>query len=320
MLATELHSAFLQLLRRCPRWHHLFDATAPDLPSCAATPSCIICSYSVEFCREFIRPDGPVSPEIGHQAGLISQNDTKELPRLTGIPIRPFSLHFFQRLEQWLQTGLCPIQSFPLAKDFGFDSPEIADVNFSRHQQAIQNSITLLRYQPVPPGVQSEPDLSGNVSNFMSRLTCEDILFLMGLRHTTGSIRAFPPDRMTLLTSFHRCHKESSDVESLKKSNRQTILSVGARALSKHALRSSECFWGMVRGSEAEKNEHARCIIESILDNAVWMNVHTLPHSYHTFEVRTKEGYGARWTSDGMSFRGFLEPQHPDGHALRWRH
>lgn len=54
------------------------------------------------------------------------------------------------------------------------------------------------------------------------------------------------------------------------------------------------------------------------------MNIHLLPvsglnqnvlpisfvqHDVAVFEVRTKEGYGARWYADGSSFRGFLEPQ-----------
>lgn len=31
-------------------------------------------------------------------------------------------------------------------------------------------------------------------------------------------------------------------------------------------------------------------------------------------------GYGARWTADGSSFRGFLEPQMVDGHSVGWKH
>jgi hypothetical protein len=37
-------------------------------------------------------------------------------------------------------------------------------------------------------------------------------------------------------------------------------LTVGARALCKHAHRSSEGFWGVVKGTEAEKNEMANKI------------------------------------------------------------
>ena len=31
-------------------------------------------------------------------------------------------------------------------------------------------------------------------------------------------------------------------------------------------------------------------------------------------------GYGVRWLADGSSFRGFLEPQMEDGHAVGWVH
>lgn len=43
-------------------------------------------------------------------------------------------------------------------------------------------------------------------------------------------------------------------------------------------------------------------------------------HFSKVFEVRTAEGYGARWLADGSDFRGFLEPQMQDGHAKGWRH
>lgn len=36
------------------------------------------------------------------------------------------------------------------------------------------------------------------------------------------------------------------------------MLSVGARALCKHAHRSSEGYWGEPRGTEQVKNQHAK--------------------------------------------------------------
>lgn len=36
--------------------------------------------------------------------------------------------------------------------------------------------------------------------------------------------------------------------------------------------------------------------------------------------MRTLEGYGVRWQLEGYEFRGFLEPQMVDGHAVGWRH
>ena len=49
-----------------------------------------------------------------------------------------------------------------------------------------------------------------------------------------------------------------------------------------------------------EKNEQARRILCKITSDCVWMNVHTLPHALHVFEIRNSRGYGARWTADGQ--------------------
>ena len=57
-----------------------------------------------------------------------------------------------------------------------------------------------------------------------------------------------------------------------------------------------------------------------LLDNASWTNCHMLPHGVEVFEVRVAQGYGARWSADGLVFRGFLEPVMADGHRLGWRH
>ncbi|GJP30080.1 hypothetical protein CLOM_g22296 [Closterium sp. NIES-68] len=97
-------------------------------------------------------------------------------------------------------------------------------------------------------------------------------------------------------------------------------LTVGARALSKHCHRGREGFWGDASGPDAKKNQHALACVKNLLDNATWMNVHALPHDLPVFELREPEGYGARWSADGSQFRGFLEPQMPDGHERRWRH
>ena len=82
---------------------------------------------------------------------------------------------------------------------------------------------------------------------------------------------------------------------------------MGARALTKHAARSKEGFWGENKGSEISKNQSAHERLTYILDNVVWTNVHILPPNEVTVECRIREGYGIRWTIDS-TFRGFLEP------------
>jgi hypothetical protein len=55
-------------------------------------------------------------------------------------------------------------------------------------------------------------------------------------------------------------------------------------------------------------------VLNRILEDATWINIHSLPHDIKVLEVRTREGYGARWFQNPLEFRGFLEPQMPNGH------
>ena len=122
-----------------------------------------------------------------------------------------------------------------------------------------------------------------------------------------------------------------------------TTLTVGGRALTKHAHRCSSVWWGCVTGNDQLKNDQAAKVIKRILDNAVWKNCHGLPHDNVVFEARVAEGYGVRWLLEpqaidsspsepplfpgsltsrpyAVSFRGFLEPQDPLGHEKGWKH
>jgi len=68
------------------------------------------------------------------------------------------------------------------------------------------------------------------------------------------------------------------------------------------------------------KNKKSQEVLLKILRNATWLNIHLLPHDLAIFEIRETNGYGARWTADGKSFRGFLEPQVDGGHERGWVH
>lgn len=76
-----------------------------------------------------------------------------------------------------------------------------------------------------------------------------------------------------------------SDEDELKRLKNPPKLTVGARALCKHAHRSSEGFWGIPKGTEVEKNEIADSVAKIIADECTWMNVHILPHSEMIIEV-----------------------------------
>ena len=139
-----------------------------------------------------------------------------------------------------------------------------------------------------------------------------------------------------------------------------SVLTVGARALAKHCHRdASLCWWGgPLSGGEAAKNETAAAKLRELLRDPgpAWVNLHcvastaaasaaasaaagsTAATTIQLLEVRNHLGYGARWElppqppqppqpvvggGDGrppIIFRGFLEPNMPDGHEKGWRH
>eukprot|EP00607_Mallomonas_marina_P003814 CAMPEP_0182430864 /NCGR_PEP_ID=MMETSP1167-20130531/44387_1 /TAXON_ID=2988 /ORGANISM="Mallomonas Sp, Strain CCMP3275" /LENGTH=286 /DNA_ID=CAMNT_0024616485 /DNA_START=552 /DNA_END=1412 /DNA_ORIENTATION=- len=118
------------------------------------------------------------------------------------------------------------------------------------------------------------------------------LLSFLGMRHTVGTIPRCPPSKNLLMESFARLHSLDS----------KSILTTGARAHSKHSIRSSEKFWGTCEGSEAAKNKQALCKLQYILDHTVWINVHMLSGEGNglVLEVRSKQGYGARWRISQM--------------------
>jgi hypothetical protein len=125
------------------------------------------------------------------------------------------------------------------------------------------------------------------------------LLLLLGQRLTPASItdeRAFPPTRSELLAAAARLHEGDA------------VLTVAARALTKHVPRTTGQFWGEIKGSSAMKNERALALLQQILDQATWWNV--FGHFQHelVYEARIPSGHGARWACQNIEFVGFLEP------------
>ncbi|XP_058748790.1 uncharacterized protein LOC131621758 isoform X2 [Vicia villosa] len=97
-------------------------------------------------------------------------------------------------------------------------------------------------------------------------------------------------------------------------------LTHGARALAKHACRSSSGYWGSLVGNDSNKNRLAMDVINNLIAHCCWMNIHIVPPHGAVFEIRVADGYGARWNEDGSKFIGFLEPYMQDGHSKGWKH
>eukprot|EP00668_Euglena_longa_P039092 GGOE01050284.1.p1 GENE.GGOE01050284.1~~GGOE01050284.1.p1 ORF type:complete len:296 (-),score=68.69 GGOE01050284.1:241-1128(-) len=251
---------------------------------------------------------------------------------LEHIPVRPFFTEVCHVLLQWDRGGRFPIVLERL--DHLPELPEVAELEE--------------RIATLSPDVQalvrlwaSGGNILTSVHSVLEKLGVEGVLRCLRLRRTFATLdavcnhRCFPIDKAWLVDSFRAVHSGN--------------LTAGARALAKHCHRvSSSAFWGgELKGSEAAKNAQAEAILQKLLANAAWLNIHMLPHGSPCFEVRTQEGYGARWVyvaarecsladTDAheehesaslrsprrwaVLFRGFLEPQMPDGHDVGWRH
>ncbi|KIW22905.1 uncharacterized protein PV07_11153 [Cladophialophora immunda] len=115
-----------------------------------------------------------------------------------------------------------------------------------------------------------------------------------GLVKTRGTLFLLPPPTSTLRDTFNAPPRP------------KTRMSSGAVALCKHFERggaSSEHgrhhpFWTLPTGSNENKTEIARVILEDMLVQAVWKNVMLLHHGVAVYEIRNAGGYGMRWTLD----------------------
>uniref|UniRef100_A0A0E0DNL3 ASCH domain-containing protein n=1 Tax=Oryza meridionalis TaxID=40149 RepID=A0A0E0DNL3_9ORYZ len=77
---------------------------------------------------------------------------------------------------------------------------------------------------------------------------------------------------------------------------------------------------GMVKTADVRKNQLASEIIDRLLRECCWMNIHLTQPYGPVYEIRVHEGYGARWSQDGSKFIGFLEPYSPEGFSKGWKH
>ncbi|XP_006597055.1 uncharacterized protein [Glycine max] len=139
------------------------------------------------------------------------------------------------------------------------------------------------------------PQPYDSLARLFCELSYEGVQSLLGLMHTTGTIpNALPPPISTLLASFNfPCNPNENG------------LTDGARALAKHACRSSSGYWGSLNGNDSNKNRLAMDVINRLISHCCWLNVYTVPPHGVVFEIRVANGYGARWTEDGSKVCGY---------------
>lgn len=222
---------------------------------------------------------------------------------IIGYPTHPLYRQIACMLQVWMETKHCPILDMP--------KYDLLDEKiYVESRAAILSAIT-----PLLEGLRTlhtlwvKDEILYRIRDVLVKLDRRGILDLLGVRKTVGTKDLWPPPRKLLEACFVEPHSPKAE------------LSVGARALAKHHHRDqTDSWWGTSAGTEKAKNEHALKIMNNILDNATWINIHWLPQEVYVIEARVAEGYGARWTADAKQFRGFLEPQMIDGHEVGWRH
>jgi hypothetical protein len=221
-------------------------------------------------------------------------NDHEEII-IKGVPSYPLYRELANRLFRWERDSQGCVNLMVSAESLGLNE--------------------CLTYSAIP----FRPTFS-TIDYWLQKAGDRGIVRMLGMRTTVGndSRPLLPPSRRELLLSAGENFLE------------QTSLTVSARARAKHAHRSSNSFFGEIRGNFAQQNTDTMLVIWKILLHAVWLNIHRfggLPEGVYAFEARIHSGYGARWTGEWMDliptnvkFRGFLEPQMPDGHERHWRH
>lgn len=221
-----------------------------------------------------------------------------------GYPAGTRLLQVAKILILWLEAGQFPVAFKPL---------QVLFTETTAAEVARCSALT-------PLVTQTLSDMSKTrVEELLITLGPRGLLTCLGVRETVGSVSDYSLPQIAILEGlFNDMHTSE---EERKHPHSHSVLTVGARALTKHAHRSSEGFWGTVKGSEARKNEIAAELISRLTQNCVWINMHQLPGNEPVLEIRTEEGYGARWAVMGNpGFRGFLEPHMQDGHEKHWRH
>lgn len=126
------------------------------------------------------------------------------------------------------------------------------------------------------------------------------LLVILGVRINNKSSLDLPPKREKLVCEFNKPFSVKSK------------LTVGARAVTKHSDRHRGNFWGVITGTEENRNKNSNLICLDIVANAAWISVFNLSSNLKIVEIRSEEGHGIRWEYHGMKnacFKGLVEPQ-----------
>ncbi|OLP95003.1 Pseudouridine-5'-phosphate glycosidase [Symbiodinium microadriaticum] len=291
-----------------------------------------------EFIGSLLQQETASGPEESPGYVESTSKEHEHGPRVSGPVLdRPYSASLAGALDYCIRKG--HFQRPPLPQNDGLTSLLVEDdQEIVRWQECVQRC-----------GRQS-------LIFAFSCLGRRGIRLALGQRWTAGSCDMLPPSRKELIQAFNALNRDDasesetdsaspgmaevedeaqalrSQIKTLAEQGRHAEMDVAISRMkqltkmkrSSEAHRGMEGFWaGAASGSDAAKNQAAETALRTVLQEAVWGNLHQLPGGLPTFEVRVKQGYGARWTvsEDGSTkFRGLLEPMMEDGHEKRWRH
>lgn len=231
-----------------------------------------------------------------------------------GVPRRPLYKELAYRLLRWSRRCYNPPRT--AVKDCNDTTNDIAGL----HRLMIPAEFLGLKEEEKLAALPPPPKTHGEIRRWMSQTTDHGIVRLLGMRQTIGSDPRplVAPSRGLLLQAAEQLHRPNS----------KSILTVAARARTKHAHRGQERFFGIAKGSPQAHNQETKVVLHLLLNTAVWINIHTFGglDGDLVVEIREERGYGARWflrleeQKTNLQFRGFLEPQVPCGHENGWRH
>ena len=200
------------------------------------------------------------------------------------VPRRPFVRELSNALLMWRERGRFPWAGTATPPDLSETVPPDSSAYEPLTGLAVTAASTAAPEQ---------------LARLLMALGPMGILALLRVRRTVGTELLPPPSPVALCCSFLAPHSGTSR------------LSVGARALHKHWQRSESHVWGAgIRGNDQAKNARAAEVLARLLHEACWINIHSGVGDHEpVFEIRQRDGFGARWAADGTRFRGLLEPQ-----------
>ena len=272
---------------------------------------CIFCSPLSDRIKGAISVTDSLNPALSDALLICDQDDdarfgnlfndeSDDLLPLRGVPKQPLFRELARRLEIWSQNTA----SSTLLSN---------EVPANPLTPASTLNLTEEERPPLPPLMTT------NVCDWFEKAGNDGVLHLLGMRKTVGTDERglLPPSWTSLIEAANQIHKAK--------------LTVAARARSKHAHRGTNSFFGISKGSAEIQNHDAEQLVLKLLEEAIWINIHTFGgmEGQPVLEIRVESGYGARWTAEcingdrilkNVMFRGFLEPQMEDGHEVKWRH